>query len=106
MLDRSGGQPLFAAAEKRDGYFRPDPGDAAAVQRALFEIADLVGEFDKPRYVQYRGEICTHSPRRKTSCTRGPDARPPTAIRSPHTRAGTVFVIACESRGSTDSMNN
>src|SRR3546814_20589360 len=52
ILDLSGGQPLFAAAEKRDGYFRPDPGDPAAVQRALFEIADLVGEFDKPRYVQ------------------------------------------------------
>src|SRR3546814_6800346 len=26
ILDLSGGQPLFAAAEKRDGYFRPDPG--------------------------------------------------------------------------------
>src|SRR3546814_2840472 len=33
ILDLSGGQPLFAAAEKRDGYFRPDPGDPAAVQR-------------------------------------------------------------------------
>src|SRR3546814_19379353 len=70
ILDLSGGQPLFAAAEKRDGYFRPDPGDPAAVQRALFEIADLVGEFDKPRYVKYRPEICTHSRRRKTGCKR------------------------------------
>src|SRR3546814_7277379 len=80
ILDLSGGQPLFAAAEKRDGYFRPDPGDPAAVQRALFEIADLVGEFDKPRYVQYRGEICTHSRSRKTGCARCLDVCPTGAI--------------------------
>src|SRR3546814_6908723 len=72
----------LAAAEKRDGYFRPDPGDPAAVQRALFEIADLVGEFDKPRYVQYRGEICTHSRSRKTGCTRCLDVCPTGAITS------------------------
>ncbi|HEY9550448.1 MAG TPA: 4Fe-4S dicluster domain-containing protein, partial [Kiloniellaceae bacterium] len=82
ILDLSGGQPLFAAAEKRDGYFRPDPGDPAAVQRALFEIADLVGEFDKPRYVKYRPEICTHSRSRKTGCTRCLDVCPTGAIAS------------------------
>ena len=82
ILDLTGGQPLFAAAEKRDGYLRPDPGDPAAVQRALFDIADMVGDFDKPRYVNYTAEICAHSRSRKIGCTRCLDACPTGAITS------------------------
>jgi ferredoxin len=82
ILDLSGGQPLFPAAEKRDGYLRPDPGDPAAVQRALFDIADMVGEFDKPRYVNYNPDICAHSRSRKTGCTRCLDVCPTSAITS------------------------
>jgi ferredoxin len=82
ILDLTGGQPLFPAPEKRDGYLRPDPGDPAAVQRALFDIVDLVGEFDKPRYVNYRPEICAHSRSRKTGCTRCLDVCPTGAITS------------------------
>ncbi len=82
ILDLSGGTPLFPAHEKRDGYLRPDPNDPVAVQRALFDIADLVGEFDKPRYVHYNGEICAHSRSRKTGCTRCLDVCPTSAITS------------------------
>jgi hypothetical protein len=42
ILDLTGGAPLFPAPEKRDGYFNPDPGNPAAVQRALFDLADMV----------------------------------------------------------------
>ena len=103
ILDLSGGQPLFPAAEKRDGYLRPDPGDPAAVQRALFDIADLVGEFDKPRYVKYRPEICAHSRSRKTGCTRCLDVCPTGAI----TSAGDVVSIdplVCAGCGSCASV--
>jgi len=89
ILDLTGGTPLFPAAEKRDGYFRPDPGDPAAVQRALFDIADLVGEFDKPRYVRYQADICAHSRSRKTGCTRCLDLCPTSAI----TSAGDIVEI-------------
>lgn len=82
ILDLSGGQPLFPAPEKRDGYLRPDPGNPAEVQRALFEIADMVGEFEKPRYVAYDADICAHSRSRKTGCTRCLDVCPTSAIRS------------------------
>ncbi|MFQ5954987.1 MAG: 4Fe-4S binding protein [Kiloniellales bacterium] len=82
ILDLSGGQPLFPAPEKRDGYFRPDPGNPAAVQRALFEVADMVGEFEKPRYVAYNADICAHSRSHKTGCTRCLDLCPASAIRS------------------------
>jgi hypothetical protein len=51
ILDLTGAAPLFPAPEKRDGYFNPDPANPAAVQRALFDLTDMVGEFEKPRYV-------------------------------------------------------
>ena len=65
ILDLSGGTPLFQAHEKRDGYLRPDPGDPVAVQKALFRIADLVGEFEKPLYVAYDADICVHARNQK-----------------------------------------
>ncbi len=81
ILDLTGDAPLFPAAERRDGYFNPDPGNPAAVQRALFDIADLVGEFEKPRYVDFNSELCAHSRSGKTGCTRCLDVCPAAAIR-------------------------
>ncbi len=80
ILDLSGGTPLFPAHEKRDGYFRPDTGDPAAVQKALFELTDLVGEFEKPRYVDFHADLCAHSRSQQTGCTRCLDVCPAAAI--------------------------
>jgi len=80
ILDLSGGTPLFPSHQRRDGYKRVDPGDPAAVQRALFEIADMVGEFEKPRYVDFHSELCAHSRSRIAGCTRCLDACPASAI--------------------------
>lgn len=80
ILDLTGGSPLFPAPEKRDGYFNPDPGNPADVQRALFDLCDLVGEFEKPRYVSYAADICAHSRSRVTGCTRCLDVCPAAAI--------------------------
>jgi len=80
IIDLCGGTPLFPAAHERDGYLRADPGDPAAVQRALFAATDLVGAFDKPRYVDFRPELCAHSRNRKQGCTRCLDVCPTGAI--------------------------
>lgn len=80
IIDLTGGTPLFPAHGKRDGYLRPDPGSPAEVQKAVFKAADLVGEFDKPRYVNYRAELCAHSRSRKTGCTRCLEVCPTGAI--------------------------
>ncbi len=103
ILDLTGGQPLFPAAEKRDGYLRPDPGDPAAVQRALFDIADMVGEYDKPRYVKYRPEICAHSRSRKTGCTRCLDVCPTGAI-TPAGDTVDIDPLVCAGCGSCASV--
>ena len=82
ILDLTGGAPLFPAHEKRDGYLRPDPGDPVAVQKALFELTDMVGEYQKPRYIDYNADICAHSRNRQTGCTRCLDVCPTSAITS------------------------
>ena len=69
FLDLSGGEPLITAPEKRDGYLRPDPGNPAAVERALFDAAELVGEFEKPIYVDYDANLCAHSRSGIVGCT-------------------------------------
>ncbi|HSA83084.1 MAG TPA: 4Fe-4S binding protein, partial [Geminicoccaceae bacterium] len=80
ILDLAGEAPLFPAHAKRDGYFKPDVGNPATVQRALFDLTDLVGEFEKPRYVQFEAELCAHSRSRRTGCTRCLEVCPAAAI--------------------------
>jgi ferredoxin len=80
VLDLSGGLPLFPAHALRPGYLRADPRDPAAVERALFDAANLVGEFDKPRFIQFSEGLCAHSRSRITGCTRCLDLCPTGAI--------------------------
>jgi ferredoxin len=80
VLDLSGGTPLFPAPDLRDGYLRADPGDAAAVLRAVLAARDLVGTFDKPRYVSFAEHLCAHSRSRIVGCTRCLDLCPTGAI--------------------------
>ena len=80
VLDLSGGAPLFPAHELRTGYVRANPADAAAVQKALFDISGLTGTFDKPRFVQFTESLCAHARSAKTGCTRCLDVCPTGAI--------------------------
>ncbi len=80
ILDLTGGTPLFAAHETRDGYLRPDPGNVRAVEDAIAKAAELVGEFDKPRYALFQADLCAHSRSKKTGCTRCLDMCVPGAI--------------------------
>ncbi|SON55290.1 formate hydrogenlyase complex iron-sulfur subunit [Hartmannibacter diazotrophicus] len=78
IFDMTGGPALFAHG--RDGYFRAQPGDPAAVMRAVFEASTYVGEFEKPIYVTYDAAICVHERSRKTGCTKCLDNCPAGAI--------------------------
>ena len=80
VLDLSGGFPLVTGPHKRDGYLRADPRDPAAVARLLWEASDLVGEFEKPIYVDYDPSICAHARNRIVGCTNCLDACPAGAI--------------------------
>jgi ferredoxin len=80
LLDLSGGPPLFPAAELRDGYLRADPRDRAAVLASVLHARDLVGRFDKPRYVTFTAELCAHSRSNIVGCRRCLDLCPTSAI--------------------------
>jgi ferredoxin len=80
ILDLSGGQPLFPAHDLRPGYLRADPGDRAGVERAIADAANLVGTFDKPRFIHFDESLCAHSRSKITGCTRCLDLCPTGAI--------------------------
>jgi ferredoxin len=80
VLDLSGAPALFQAADLRDGYLRADPGDPAAVLKAVLKARDLVGTFDKPRYVTLSEDLCAHSRSKIVGCHRCLDLCPTGAI--------------------------
>ena len=80
VLDLSGGTPLFPAHDLRDGYLRADPRDPAAMLRAVLRARDVVGTFDKPKYVNFTADICVHSRSGLTGCHRCLDLCPTAAI--------------------------
>jgi ferredoxin len=80
LIDLSGGAPLFPAHDLRDGYLRADPGDPAAVLRAVLKARDLTGSFDKPRYINFTADLCAHSRSKIVGCRRCLDLCPTGAI--------------------------
>jgi ferredoxin len=80
LLDLSGQAPLFTPSDLRDGYLRVDPGDPAAVLRAVIKARDLIGTFDKPRYIAFSEELCAHSRSGIVGCRRCLDLCPTGAI--------------------------
>ncbi len=80
ILDLGGGPALFPGPETRDGYYNPDPGNLGLVAAAQLELTDMVGTFQKPRYVDYDAALCAHSRAAITGCTRCLDNCPTGAI--------------------------
>jgi ferredoxin len=82
ILDLTGRSAFFPAADLRDGYLRADPGSPAAMLRAVLKARDLIGSFEKPRYISYDDKLCAHSRSGIVGCTRCLDLCPTSAIAS------------------------
>ncbi len=80
VIDLTGGTSLFPAPELREGYLRADPGSRGDVERVLFDAADLVGTFDKPRYIDFDAALCAHQRSQRIGCTRCLELCPAGAI--------------------------
>ena len=80
VLDLSA-QPLMRLHQLPQGYFAPgaDPLDQAL---AAGQLAQLVGEFEKPRFVTYKEKICAHGRSKITGCTQCIDVCSANAISS------------------------
>jgi ferredoxin len=63
------------------GYYAPQE-NAQALERALAELPDMVGEFEKAKFFNYDPDICAHGSSGLTGCTRCIAACPTQAITS------------------------
>ena len=70
VLDLTGGTAFFPAGDLRDGYLRVDPGSPVAVLQAVDKARNLVGVFEKPKYISFDSKLCAHSRSGVTGCTR------------------------------------
>jgi ferredoxin len=80
ILDLTGGTAFFPAADLRDGYLRADPGNPAAMLQAVLRARDLIGTFEKPRYITFDATLCAHSRSQVVGCTRCLGLCPTSAI--------------------------
>jgi len=62
-------EPLLRTPELPQGYLAPG-ADPLAQALAAAKLAQLVGEFEKPRFFQYREKICAHSRSGVPGCNR------------------------------------
>ena len=103
IIDLSGGVPLFPMHELRDGYLRADPRDQLAVERVLFTASHLVGNFDKPRFIDFHDALCAHSRSHVVGCTRCLEVCPTGAI-SPAGEHVAIDPYICAGCGSCSAV--
>ncbi len=71
----------FRQHQPPQGYFGAG-ADPLAQAKAVTELAGLTGEFEKPKFFNYKASLCAHSRSRKTGCTQCIDVCSADAIRS------------------------
>ena len=73
--------PLLQQEALPPGYYAPR-GDADALDRAIEELPEMRGEFEKPKFFNLDTDICAHGRRGIRGCTRCLDVCPAWAISS------------------------
>ena len=80
VLDLSA-EPLLRTPDLPQGYLAPG-SDPLEQSLAAAQLAQLVGEFEKPKFFSYNERICAHGRSKKTGCTKCIDVCSTGAIRS------------------------
>ena len=74
--------PAFTQHALPQGYFRWDGQDS----RTLLQLRSLVGEFEKPKFFNYKQKLCAHSRNNTVGCSACIDVCSASAIRSEKSR--------------------
>jgi len=75
--------PAFTQHAPPQGYVHlPPSADALTQVRALAQLRDLVGEFQKPKFFTYKQKLCAHGRNEKTGCRACVDVCSASAIES------------------------
>jgi ferredoxin len=72
--------PQIVLHQPPQGYFHA--ADDAALPAAVLRLRDLVGEFEKPKFFDYKQKICAHTRNGQIGCTACIDVCSAAAIRS------------------------
>ena len=59
--------PLILSHQRPHGYYAPG-GDESARAAAAGELLDMVGDFEKPKYFNYKERLCAHSRNGRQGC--------------------------------------
>ena len=84
--------PLITLHQPPQGYFHA--ADDAALVKAVLELRDSVGEFEKPKFFNYQQKICAHSRNEQIGCTACIDVCSAQAIRSDASMKGRAAGLA------------
>ncbi|MBA3598436.1 MAG: 4Fe-4S binding protein, partial [Methylibium sp.] len=81
--------PLITLHQPPQGYFRVDPvrGESSLID-AVLQLRELVGEFEKPKFFNYKQKLCAHSRNEREGCTSCIDVCSAQAISSRRTQNG------------------
>jgi ferredoxin len=80
-------QPAFTMHQKPQGYFHPGRDERLLVE-AVLKLREMSGEFEKPKFFQYKPKLCAHSRNEQIGCTACIDVCSARAIRSDASRKG------------------
>ncbi len=72
--------PFLGLHQPPQGYFHA--ADDAALVAAVLQLRDSVGEFEKPKFFNYKQKLCAHSRNERIGCTACIDVCSAQAIRS------------------------
>jgi len=73
---------MFTGDHKRDGYFRASTNSPSDLFDIYTKVIDMIGQFEKPIYVDFNESLCAHSRNGITGCTKCLDVCPAGAIQS------------------------
>ncbi len=78
--------PLITLHQPPQGYFHA--ADDAQLMAAVLQMREAVGEFEKPKFFNYKQKLCAHSRNEQIGCTACIDVCSAQAIRSDASRKG------------------
>ena len=82
IIDLSENTPMFTGDHKRDGYFRASTNSPKDLLEIFSKSIDMIGEFEKPIYVNFNDSLCAHSRNEKPGCSKCLDVCPASAIQT------------------------
>ncbi len=86
-----GPQAWFGMHQPPQGYLHvADAADSGSLFAAVLKLRDWVGEFEKPKFFQYKAKICAHSRNQTIGCRACIDVCSAEAIRSDASLKGRI----------------